>query len=281
MMKLKKIHVILLAVSLSLGVLTMPTDAVAEMLVDENTVVEVDPESVSGMKTWEVDGVSHLFQQWFWYRVGPTDAEKPLNTLVLDLRGTTDTDFDSDPDTLFLRYLDPQRRFSIELKYTLTGGQAGSGTSDLAEVVKIDNTGDDPLEFHFFQYSNFDLGSNSGDDTVWFDIGGYRVLQTSPDAIVSETVVTSSPQRHEAGLLGLSPTTLDKLEDAVPSILNNESGPLTGDATWAFQWDFTLNKGGTFLISKDKLIVPEPSTLVLAALGMLGLLLYGWRRRRS
>ena len=28
-------------------------------------------------------------------------------------------------------------------------------------------------------------------------------------------------------------------------------------------------------------VVPEPSTLTLAALGMLGLLAYGWRRRSA
>ena len=44
--------------------------------------------------------------------------------------------------------------------------------------------------------------------------------------------------------------------------------PLTGDVTWAFQWDETIGPaGGVFVISKDMQIsasvVSEPATLLL------------------
>jgi hypothetical protein len=35
------------------------------------------------MFNWINDGQDHIFQQWFWHRVGDTDPETPLHTLQL------------------------------------------------------------------------------------------------------------------------------------------------------------------------------------------------------
>jgi hypothetical protein len=91
---------------------------------------------------------------------------------------------------------------------------------------------------------------------------------------LSESVLVPQSSHHEVAYYD---TTLYALNDGLPTTLSDLDGPLTdGDLTWAFQWDFSLAPGKTFLISKDKLITPEPATLgVLIAVG--GVLL---RRRR-
>jgi len=51
------------------------------VLTDQNTTVTIDPVNGAGVYSWLVNGVEQLFQQWFWYRVGSTGGESPLETL--------------------------------------------------------------------------------------------------------------------------------------------------------------------------------------------------------
>jgi len=90
---------------------------------------------------------------------------------------------------------------------------------------------------------------------------------------VTETLVTPGANRGEAGLYN---STLAKLSDGNTDDLNNNVGLLTGDATWAFQWDFTIPATNSVGISKDKLVVvpwPEPSAISLLSLGVVGFVL--------
>jgi hypothetical protein len=66
------------------------------------------------------------------------------------------------------------------------------------------------------------------------------------------------------------PVTLDSLNDGLPTTLNGNLGPMTGEVAWALEWDFTLPAGGSYLISQDKTLtlVPEPVTLALVGLGL-------------
>ena len=88
------------------------------------------------------------------------------------------------------------------------------------------------------------------------------------------------------GETALVPTTLNELND--PANLNfnlsDNTSPVTGNVSWAFQWDDNLAPGTEEDISKDKglkvMTVPEPSTVAIIALGAgaLGLAL---RRKLS
>ena len=192
--------------------------------------------------------------------------------------GITDTDFNGDPDTLVTNY--NGGAFTTQVRFILNGGAGGSGTSDLAEQISITNTSGLVLSYHFFQYTDFDLNGSSGGDTAVFN-NVNNVAQSEAGTILSETVITPAASHREIDFFA---NTLGSLNDGFATTLSDTPLGLTigpGDVTWAFQWDVAIAPGATFLISKDKQIttIPEPSSFVLAAVGLIGLVV--WRRRKQ
>jgi hypothetical protein len=183
-------------------------------------------------------------------------------------------DAEAGNDFMLASYVDPNQRFSVEVRYLLTGGTPASLDSDLVEVLRIQNLSTtQPLDFHFFQYVDFDLGGTASDDTVSvLGSPGNTVRQRDALLQLSETVVTPAPSRYE--VTGLANSLLAQLTDGLPTNLSNSAGPLTGDAAWAFQWDFTLAPGDSYLISKDKNLspIPEPATAWIAIASTAALL---------
>jgi hypothetical protein len=248
-------------------------------LVDDNSVADFDTTTGSNAYDWEVDGEDQLFEQSFWFRVGNV-AEQNLNLLPHPIEGTTDTNFDGNADTLFVRY--NGAGFRVDVRYVLDGGAVGSRASDIAEQISITNLSGAPLDFHFFQYSDFDLNGTSGGDSAVFP-NANAVRQSEGALSIAETVITPVPSHRE---IDFYDATLDKLEDAFATTLSD--APATGvnfgpgDLTWAYQWDVVIPVGGSFQISKDKNLtgVPEPAGIVLLALG-LGAAISAARRRHT
>jgi hypothetical protein len=251
-------------------------------LSDKNSSVQIDDASQSGMFNWTVNGVNQLAQQWFWFRVGSTGPESSINTLPLLSATASDTNGNGLNDTLSLSYGNNSTAslYRIDVTYSLQGTTA-SGSS-IGETINItNNSTTSPLDFHFFQYSHYTLGNVAGAETeALLNPNTVRVLGTGN--LFSETVVTRAPDHYELGLTPDSPNTLTRLNDANPTTLSD--GPTTrgpGDATWAFQWDQSIAPGATFTISKDKSLqlVPEPGTLTLISVGLLGGLVFLRKRR--
>lgn len=246
-------------------------NATTYLLTDLNSSVSIDDASQAGVYGWQVDGNNRLYQQWFWYRVGNQTPEQPISNLTLV---SATTGFGT--TGLQLVYKDPTGLFDVTITYILTGGAVGSGTSDLAETIRITSLSSASLDFHFFQYSDFDLNGPGGDTVTM--VNANTVRQTG-QGIVSETVITPSPTLTE---LAYWSATLNKLNNANVDNLNGTGGPLgPGDVTWAFQWDTSIAAGGTYIISKDKHIVPLPATALLLGTGLLGLVGLRYRSRKK
>lgn len=242
-----------------------------------------------GLNTWSLDDgndqVDHMFQQWFWHRVGSHTREWAIDgTGPLVHLNSTSMDLDGDLNDEFLisNYSDTEsvltpEQYSVQLRYLLTGGTLSSHASDIVEVIRVKNLGTSPMEFHLFQFVDFDLNETISDDRLILTGTPINTAtQSDPINIIGETVVTPPPSRYQVAPFS---DIRDELEDLDIDDLTNTVGPIVGDATWAFQWDFSgtlvIPPGGTAIISKDKNIrpgdggiIPEPSSALLASIGV-------------
>jgi hypothetical protein len=246
--------------------LATPANATTFTLTDLNSSAQINDASQAGMSNWTVNGVNQLSQQWFWFRVGSSGAQASIDTLPLVSAIASDTNANPGNDTLTLRY-GSATTFFIDIKYTLNGS-ASSG-SDMGEQISITNKSTtSPLDFHFFQYTNFDLNGTPAGDNVTL-LNSNTVRQSKGSTVIAETVTTPAANHYELGLTTDSPNTLFRLNNVNGLTLNDQpTGPNPtrgpGDATWAFEWDPTIGANSTFQISKDKnLSIPEPGTSAL------------------
>jgi len=252
----------------------LPVDAHVFTLTNDNSRVTISDPTDEGMKEWLVDGQSQLYQQWFWYRVGSSGPEKALNTVPIL------SEIQATPNTLVSVF--GNATFQVETAYTLLGGTNGSGSSEIIEQIRIRNLTGGMLDFHFFQYTDFDVNGTYAGDTVQLgqNIFGLfdQAIQSEGNVHFADTVISPGANHGEAGLW---PSILNKLNDGSPTTLNGNLGPFTGDSSWAFQWDQGIAPFDVFTISIDKKIfivnpIPEPTALSLLVVGLIG---FGLKRR--
>ena len=260
------------------GVLFLPGTGVATpngivTLNDGGSSATVNLGSSDGMNNWSVNGQNQLNQQWFWYAIG-SGAPQPIN-LIGSLSYTT-----TGANEVTATYQNAQLALTID--YVLAGGGVGSGSADITESITAVNTSGGSMDFHFYQYSDFNLlGDGSGDRVQLYGAPGSWnfVQQTAGASGIGEAIVAPSANHGEAAYAG---ATLAELNGLSPLTLNDNPAAGPGDVTWALQWDSTLANGGMFDLSKDKSlfiqVVPEPSCIALIALGLGA---WGLARRRQ
>jgi|ERR1051325_1044843 hypothetical protein len=245
-------------------------------LFDQNAsaTINLTPSAANGggMTNWIIDGQNELAQQWFWFRIGSSGPESPISSISAPIFSTPNA------RTLYSSY--NNGAYGVTIQYLLTGSAPGQGKSDISEQISITNATAAPMQFHFFQYSDFDLGGAGGDTvTLGKNLRGLfnEADQTDGVTQLSETVVTPGGNHGEAAFFN---STLTKLSDGNPDTLNDNMNAGPGDVTWAFEWDLTIDPFSSKGISKDKYIqiTPEPSSFGLLALGFFGFLL---RRRKQ
>jgi hypothetical protein len=245
-------------------------------LLNANSTASINFGSQAGMYSWLVDGQSQLNQQWFWYRVDGMAGQLSIDTIGAPSLSN------SGANTITATY--NGAGFNLGTIYTLTGGQTGSGKSDIGESIRINNLTSTNISFHFYQYSDFTLGGTPQDDTTTLgkSISGKfnEALVSDGVHLIKETVDTVTSPGADEGEVALQGLTRASLNGGTNYVLNGNAGPLgPGYYTWALEWDLNIDPGGSVLISKDKnlqVLVPEPSAVILVSLGMLA-----WRLRRK
>src|SRR5688572_11355638 len=93
------------------------------LLVDGNSIVNINPASSSGLSDWVVDGTDHMNYQWFFYRVGALGGEATIDTISAPVV--------SQPTASILDITYSTAQFELQVIYSLLGGGPGSGSSDL------------------------------------------------------------------------------------------------------------------------------------------------------
>lgn len=242
-------------------------------IADGNTSADFDP--AAGQVNWFIDGTNQLFTQEFYFRRSTDTREYRVDSTNLNNIGnfTQDTNpFTDTRDDAFGSLFTDGAGLEIETLFTIRGNAAGSGSADLAEQITLRNMGNSAISLSFFQFVDFDLGGTAFDDMGQI-VGGNTAQQTDGSGFqMNETVATPQPVAFQ---MDNSFVLSSLLGDASIDNLNG-SAAFSGDVAWAFQWDITLEAGGSFLISKNKSVVPAPGSLALLA----GASLLGTRRRR-
>jgi len=209
----------------------------------------------SGINAWSVlhGDVSqdHLVQQWFWYRLGDSGPESPLDALPLTdvVRSATY----APQDTLTLRYggaLDP---LAAEVTYVLRALPSSDGSTQVAieETVTVTNQTGGPADVHWFEYTDLDLDPAFGENRAEWVAPGHIRQQSSILSTVDVQVVDGPlPDRWE---IAAAADLAQRLRDGAATELANAQSPYgPADVGQAFQWDLSLAAGADTVIRKVK-----------------------------
>jgi hypothetical protein len=247
------------------------------VLSDGNSSVTLDPTSSAGISNWSINGQNEINKEWFWFRNGSSGGQSSIDTLGNPSVALFDTNGNGKNDTAMFTY-GPTNGIQISLTLSLTGGLTGTDTSDVTENLIITNKGTSAVNYHFFEYANFNLGGSTSGENV--SIANNNTATETGNGLQVQTVVSPKASEYEANLF---PSLLNHINSSSTYTLADISSASNGDGEWGFQWDASIPAGGSLPIAVDGRFsasvqtIPEP-TSAASVLGLAGACL--WRPRR-
>lgn len=239
------------------------------------TSIDINTVTGAGVYNWTAAGVSQLNYHWFYYRVGAVGGESPIQAID----NTPTTTYNAAARTLDVVY--DNGSYSVRTFYKLTGGN----TPNLTETITVHNHSGGNLDFHFFQYSDFDLFGSTGGQSVLFSTNSvtgqyYKALQTDGTHTVEEKINSANPSisHFEAQFAG---NTLASLLDGSPTTLSDTTSAGVGNVTFAYQWDVNMADNSSFVLSKLLTIVPEPTALSLVVVSFATMQMFRRNEKKS
>lgn len=231
----------------------------------------------AGLTSWVVDGVNQLNRQSFFYRVG-SGPEYTLDNI------TASPLVSFSGNNIEVTYANAN--VGIKLSFTLDGSALGSGHSGATLGINVINYQATTLDFHLFQYSDFDLGGTTGSESVNFlkSLGKFnRAVQTMGSlAMVNTFTATAIPNptpQVEANTFNPTLASLTDLNQTSLNSLNTNAGP--GNVAYAIQYDLALGTGESFALSEQfSIAVPEPTSAALLAIAGACLAFSGIQRKK-
>lgn len=173
-------------------------------------------------------GNDHVYQQWWWYRVGGTGPETVFPT-------PTSQTYQGNQATL--THALPQ--FDAQLQLTVTDGTANASGS-LVQQMAVTNTSGGPITLHLFSYVDFDVLGAGGDAAAFVGGDPTHMRVTDTTGAYSDFLGVDA----DAYQVTIFATLRTALQDATTTNLNNTGVPFgPGDFTGAFQWTLDLAAG--------------------------------------
>lgn len=221
-----------------------------------NSIVNIEPNTQAGVYEWLVDGVNHINQNSYWFRIGDGDitaltalgapAVVPMLDMMCDVVYSGDL-------------------FDVQISYMLMGAAEDSGQSDIAQIVSINNKSGSVLDLHLYEYVNLNLNGKAAGQ-----VGNMDTTSSFTQTVGTTESMLSLLTIPDLVEVGDAATLLGKLNSNGAFVANSY---YEGDVACVFQWDVLLDD--SWMMSQDNALfggaaVPEPSSL-LALAGMVGL----------
>jgi len=232
---------------------------------------------LEGLYYWDVEGIEHIGRQWFWYRIGSNPEGSVGSAPHFTAPVMNDTTGEGYDDQLVAVYQDPAG-LRIQIIMTLRGGGAGSYEAWVIENIQLQNRTSSPMDLTLFQYTDFKLNGDPVDDRL--ELQG-PALETArhedTTTIMIQNILGHLPVEVEVDRIDGIGDIEARLGDASPSSLTNFAGPLTGDGSYAYRWNFSLGASGSIGDTVDfdieKRIQARPASAIPAAGPLLHVLL--------
>lgn len=259
------------------------TDA-ADLVSGNATATIADNDAT--MTVWRLDDdPDNVFISNFYFRTDTLTSDNGGEVKIAGLGPLTITPIGSD----FVQFEAADSELSGVQTWSLTGGSPGSGDSTIESVLTLTNLSARTIPLSLYYASDFDIAfeqGNPNDETTPLSSSSVRVFDPVTLAqIVSEvTPDADSYQVYEGQFEVLfnfnsdidGPTTLTNTPSIGSTVIDS---PGVTDAGFAFGWTIDLAPGESISATATHVqsVIPEPSSIVLIAGGLLVLTLHRLR----